>query len=164
MFAAGLESLRWLTSIQQSPEGHFVPIGSNGFYTRGGKKARFDQQPVEAYTMLSACLEALRLTEDPFWHREAHRAFEWFLGYNDLRTPLYDSVTGGCRDGLHPDRVNQNQGAESTISFLLSLLEMERVDPHIRTDWENKGRDKEQEPHNLSRSAVSNGVAVPLMK
>lgn len=124
MVDAGLKSLRWLADIQCAKSGHFVPIGNQGFYRRGEAKARFDQQPIEAQAMVSACLEAYRLTDDPGWYQEAQRAFEWFLGRNDLGLPLYDSLTGGCRDGLHPDRVNQNQGAESTLAFLLALVEM----------------------------------------
>jgi hypothetical protein len=104
--------------------GHFVPIGSNGFYHQGGKRARFDQQPVEAQAMVSACLEASRITGDKRWRREARRAFDWFLGRNDLNLPIYDPMTGGCRDGLHPDRANENQGAESTLAFLQALLEL----------------------------------------
>jgi hypothetical protein len=92
---------------------------------QGEEKARFDQQPVEACAMISACLEAQRLTGDERWFIEAKRIFGWFLGKNDLQTPLYDARTGGCRDGLHPDRVNENQGAESTLSFLMALLEMQ---------------------------------------
>ena len=121
---AALDSLAWLTSVQRAPEGHFVPVGSPGWYPRGGPRARFDQQPLEAQATLSACLEAHRLTGEGKWRREAERCFEWFLGRNDLKAPLYNPTTGGCRDGLHPERVNQNQGAESTLSFLLSLLEM----------------------------------------
>jgi glycosyltransferase involved in cell wall biosynthesis len=122
---AGLEALDWLSSIQRCEiNRHFVPIGSDGFYRRGGEKARFDQQPIEAAGAVSACLEAYRITGDGRWRREAWTAFDWFLGDNDLQLPLYDSVTGGCRDGLHPDRANENQGAESTLSFLMSLLEM----------------------------------------
>lgn len=122
----GLESLSWLAELQRSatPGGHFVPIGSDGFYRRGGERARFDQQPIEARAMVSACLEAYRGTGDERWRREAHRAFEWFLGRNDLGLPLYDPDTGGCYDGLHPDRVNENQGAESTLAFLQALLEL----------------------------------------
>ncbi len=74
--------------------------------------------------MVSACLEAFRITQDPFWSREAKLVFEWFLGRNDLGLPLYDSSTGGCNDGLHKDRVNENQGAESSLAFHLSLAEM----------------------------------------
>ena len=120
----GLESLSWLAGLQRADAGHFVPIGSNGFYARGGERARFDQQPVEAQAMVSACLEAHRITGDKRWRKEARRAFEWFLGRNDLHLPIYDPTTGGCRDGLHPDRANENQGAESTLAFLQSLLEL----------------------------------------
>jgi glycosyltransferase involved in cell wall biosynthesis len=125
MVSAGLESLDWLMETQRSEtNGHFVPIGSEGFYRQGGEKARFDQQPIEAAGAVSACLQAYRVTRDLRWRDRAWSAFNWFLGDNDLQVPLYDSVTGGCRDGLHPDRANQNQGAESTLSFLMALLEM----------------------------------------
>jgi glycosyltransferase involved in cell wall biosynthesis len=120
----GLESLRWLAAQQKSPAGHFRPIGSNGFHVRNGTRADFDQQPVEAQAMVSACLEAFRCTRDDSWWREARRAFEWFLGRNDLGIPLHDPSSGGCRDGLHHDRANENQGAESTLAFQLALAEM----------------------------------------
>jgi hypothetical protein len=126
MIEAGIESLRWLVAEQhQGDEEIFVPIGSSGFFTEGEEKARFDQQPVEACATISACLEAYRLTDEEYWLEEAQRVFRWFLGKNDLQVPLYDAATGGCRDGLHPDRVNENQGAESTLSFLMALLEMQ---------------------------------------
>jgi glycosyltransferase involved in cell wall biosynthesis len=121
----GLRSLRWLTEVQKAPTGHFRPIGSNGFYRQGHEPAQFDQQPIEAYATVSACLEAYRATENTDWLREARNAFEWFLGRNDLGLELYDTNTGGCCDGLMEDRVNQNQGAESTLAFLLSLAELE---------------------------------------
>jgi len=125
MVSAGLEALNWLTETQRcATNGHFVPIGSQGFYRQGDEKARFDQQPLEAAGAVSACLQAYRITRDSRWRSEAWSAFNWFLGDNDLQLPLYDSVTGGCRDGLHPDRANENQGAESTLSFLMALLEM----------------------------------------
>jgi glycosyltransferase involved in cell wall biosynthesis len=125
MLSAGLDSLDWLMETQRCPtNGHFVPIGSQGFYRRGGEQARFDQQPVEAAGAVSACLQAYRVTGDHRWRDAAGSAFNWFLGDNDLQLSLYDSETGGCRDGLHPDRANQNQGAESTLSFLMALLEM----------------------------------------
>jgi len=120
----GLKSLRWLASLQRTQAGHFRPIGSNGFCAKGGARADFDQQPVEAQAMVSACLQAFRATQDGAWSKEARRAFEWFLGRNDLGLPLYDSASGGCGDGLHADRVNENQGAESTLAFHLSLAEM----------------------------------------
>lgn len=125
MISAGLESLDWLLSVQRcEANGHFVPIGSQGFYRQNGERARFDQQPVEAAGAVSACLEAYRVTGDDRWRGEAWSVFKWFLGDNDLQLPLYDSATGGCRDGLHPDRVNENQGAESTLSFLTALAEI----------------------------------------
>jgi hypothetical protein len=125
MVSAGLESLDWLMATQRcETNGHFVPIGSQGFYRQGGEKARFDQQPIEAAGAVSACLQAYRVTGERRWRDQAWSAFNWFLGDNDLPISLYDSVTGGCRDGLHPDRANQNQGAESTLSFLMALLEM----------------------------------------
>jgi hypothetical protein len=125
MVSAGLESLDWLSLTQRCEiDGHFVPIGSEGFYRQDGGKARFDQQPLEAAGAVSACLQAYRTTGDSRWRSEAWSAFNWFLGDNDLQLPLYDSETGGCRDGLHPDRANENQGAESTLSFLMALLEM----------------------------------------
>jgi glycosyltransferase involved in cell wall biosynthesis len=124
MLQIGLRTLKWLSTVQTSPAGHFAPVGSNGFYQKGGVCARFDQQPIEAHSMIAACLEAFRVTNDPFWSQEARRAFEWFLGRNDVGLPLYDSTSGGCYDALHADRVNQNQGAESSLAFYLSLAEM----------------------------------------
>ncbi len=125
MVSGGLEALDWLMQAQRCETNHhFVPIGSQGFYHQGGEKARFDQQPIEAAGAVSACLEAYRITGDGRWRSEAWSAFNWFLGDNDLQLPLYDSATGGCRDGLHPERANQNQGAESTLSFLMAWLEM----------------------------------------
>jgi hypothetical protein len=120
----GLQALRWLTNLQMSEQGHFRPIGSNGFYRRGGTRANFDQQPVEAQATVSACLEAYRVTSDLWWYEQAQRAFDWFIGWNDLGLEVYSAETGGCRDGLHVDRVNRNEGAESTLAFLLSLAEM----------------------------------------
>jgi glycosyltransferase involved in cell wall biosynthesis len=123
-FDRGLDALRWLVKVQTSENGHFRPIGSNGFYQRGGARSTFDQQPIEAYAMVSACLEAYRATSDSWWYEQAHRAFDWFLGWNDLGLELHSINTGGCCDALHVDRVNMNQGAESTLAFLLSLAEM----------------------------------------
>jgi glycosyltransferase involved in cell wall biosynthesis len=120
----GLQALRWLAEIQTSEHGHFRPIGSNGFFRRRGTRANFDQQPIEAQAMVSACLEAHRVTAEPWWYEQAQHAFDWFLGWNDLGLELYAPNTGGCRDALHVDRVNNNEGAESTLAFLLSLAEM----------------------------------------
>ena len=129
MVDVGCESLKWLVAEQHRDDDHvFVPIGSRGFFAKGKEKARFDQQPVEACATVAACVEAYRVTGDSSWLEEAWSAFRWFLGENDLQVPLYDAATGGCRDGLHPDRVNENQGAESTLSFLMALLDMQTVE------------------------------------
>jgi hypothetical protein len=122
----GLNSLDWLVKIQQSEKGWIMPIGSMGFYSRGGEIAYFDQQPVEVYSLISASLDAYRATQELSWYHNADQAFEWFLGRNALGMPVYDDVTGGCRDGLHIDRLNENQGAESTLAFIQSLLEMQQ--------------------------------------
>jgi glycosyltransferase involved in cell wall biosynthesis len=129
MVSAGLEALDWLAIIQRCEiKGHFVPIGSHGFYSKKTEKARFDQQPIEACAAVSAYLQAYRATGKGRWRKEAWTAFNWFLGDNDLQIALYDPTTGGCRDGLHPDRANENQGAESTLSFLMALLEMRKLE------------------------------------
>lgn len=125
LIETGLASLRWLIDLQTSQYGHFQPIGSNGFYTKGFSRAFFDQQPIEAQSTVSACLAAFEVTGDEEWYRTSIRIFKWFSGFNDLGLPLYDQQTGGCRDGLHIDRVNQNQGAESTLSYLIALAELQ---------------------------------------
>lgn len=124
MVDAGMRSLEWLLTLQSSPEGHFAPVGSCGFYVRGGSRADFDQQPVEACATVSACLEAARVNPEKEWLGRARWAFNWFLGGNHLQHWLFDASTGGCRDGLHADRPNLNQGAEATLSFLLALQEL----------------------------------------
>ena len=126
MVDMGLRSLKWLLTIQ-TEEGHFVPIGNNGWYEKGGTKARFDQQPIEANAMIGACIEAYNITRDKTWFDNAVLCFNWFLGYNDLNMPLYDPKTGGCRDGLMADGINQNEGAESTLAWLLSLMTMQKL-------------------------------------
>ncbi len=125
--AIGLKSLEWLAKVQTAQGGHFSPIACHGFYERNSAKANFDQQPVEAQGMVSACLEAFRATQNPKWTQEAKRAFEWFLGRNELGLSLYDPSTGGCNDGLQINRLNENQGAESSLAFHLSLVEMNTI-------------------------------------
>jgi glycosyltransferase involved in cell wall biosynthesis len=122
----GMSSLRWLCEKQLSPEGRFRPIGSNGF-SRKGKTAVYDQQAIEAHSMVSAAVDAFVISNEVFWYEQAHLAFDWFLGRNDLGKPLYDASGGGCFDGLEEHKVNENQGAESIIAFLLSLAEMQRL-------------------------------------
>jgi glycosyltransferase involved in cell wall biosynthesis len=149
-YAIGMRSLRWLVSVQKSEHGWFRPIGSDGFFVRGQERAKFDQQPLEAHSTISACLEAYGATQDEFWLAEARNTFAWFLGKNDVGVELYDAATGGCRDALHVDRANLNQGAESSLAFLLSLAELmllehsliafreptdlDRVPPSVGTD------------------------------
>ncbi len=124
----GLETLEWLVEVQTSDDGYFIPIGSNGFYHRGKERSRFDQQPIEACCTVTACIEAYHITGDEKWRHSARQAFDWFLGRNDLQLSLYDPRTGGCRDGLHPDRANRNQGAESTLAFLIALMEINAME------------------------------------
>ena len=127
----GLRTLRWLADVQRAPDGHFRPIGSEGFFTKGQSPAQFDQQPLEAHSMVSAAIEAYRATDDHFWLDEARLAFEWFTGRNDLGIPVCDVSSGACCDGLHADRVNQNQGAESTLAYLLALAEMHLLEDSL---------------------------------
>ena len=126
MVDLGLKALRWLLTIQTENK-HFVPIGSNGWYERNGSRARFDQQPVEANAMVEACVEAFNVTRDQTWFENAVMCFNWFLGHNDLNMPLYDPKTGGCRDGLMANGINQNQGAESSLAWLLSLMTLQNL-------------------------------------
>jgi len=141
MIDVGKRSLEWLLNVQTNEEGMLSIVGSNGWYVRGGERAIFDQQPVEAHGLLDACIEAYHVTREQRWVDEAHRIFNWFLGDNELRTPLYDFTTGGCRDGLHTDRVNENQGAESTLAWLMSAslmhaLQMEQTLGPVQKDAE----------------------------
>jgi hypothetical protein len=121
---AGLRSLRWLMKLQTAGNGYFRPVGSQTFGDLRRQPRPFDQQPLEAAASIAACLAAWRADGDPAWKAHAARAFDWFLGSNDLETPLVDTDTGSCCDGLHPDRVNQNRGGESVLSYLLGLAEM----------------------------------------
>jgi glycosyltransferase involved in cell wall biosynthesis len=120
----GLQSLRWLMSLQTSSSGYFRPIGTKSFGRIRQKPEAFDQQPVEASATISACLAAWQADDDAEWPAGAMRAFSWFLGENDLQIPLVDPDTGSCSDGLHPDRPNENKGAESLLSYLLGLVEI----------------------------------------
>jgi glycosyltransferase involved in cell wall biosynthesis len=124
---AGLRSLRWLMALQTTPAGLFRPVGTEGFGEQRRQPRAFDQQPLEATAMISACLAAWRVDGDAEWKADAERAFAWFLGGNDLTLPLVDLETGSCRDGLHRDRANQNRGGESAVSYLLSLADMRQL-------------------------------------
>ncbi len=126
---AGLESLGWLMRKQISPEGFFRPIGTESFKEKGMPPRRFDQQPLEAAATISACLAAFRVDGDVRWRDRAELAFGWFLGVNDLATPLVDIENGTCRDGLQPGGTNENQGAESVLSYLFGLVEIRQIIP-----------------------------------
>ncbi len=128
----GLESLRWLIEIQLNEKGYFQPIGSDGWYVRGRNRAKFDQQPVSVCDAILACADAYRITGEEEWYNRAKLIFEWFFGRNDLGLSLYEPNTGGCYDALQVDRVNLNQGAESTLSFLISLTEIYRIENMVK--------------------------------
>jgi glycosyltransferase involved in cell wall biosynthesis len=124
---AGLRSLRWLMTQQTTSTGHFRPVGTAGFGELRKPPRAFDQQPLEATATISACLAAWRADDDAEWKTIATRAFSWFLGGNDLSVALVDRETGSCRDGLHPDRANENCGGESVVSYLLALAEIRQL-------------------------------------
>ena len=124
MVETGLRTLRWLLEVQTGEGGHLSVIGNDGWFTRGGEKAAFDQQPIEAMTLLHACIESYNMTQEKKWLSQAQRCLDWFLGRNDLGVAVYDFKTGGCRDALHPNGVNENQGSESTLAWLLALTAM----------------------------------------
>ena len=130
---AGLRALRWIMMLQTAENGFFRPVGSQSFGDLRRPPLAFDQQPLEATASISACLAAWRTDGAPSWKAHAVRAFEWFFGANDLATPLIDPDNGSCRDGLHPGRANENRGAESVISYLLSLVEMRSLDRCVDT-------------------------------
>ncbi len=120
----GIRSLRWLLDQQTAPEGHFSILGNQQPFSRDGRRSFFDQQPVELLGLIGACAEAYRSTGESEWLDHCERCMRWFLGDNDINTPIYDHKTGGCFDGLQFDGPNLNQGAESTLSWLISLMTM----------------------------------------
>jgi hypothetical protein len=124
---AGLKTLRWLMTQQTTIAGHFRPVGTAGFGEQRQRPRAFDQQPVEATATIAACLAAWRADGDAEWKAMARRAFAWFLGSNDLSAALVDPHTGSCRDGLHPDRANENRGGESVVCYLLGLAEIRQL-------------------------------------
>ena len=123
MVSLGISVLEWLRDIQLHPTaGWYAPVGNDGWFPKSGSKAQYDQQPLEAAAMIGACIEAYECTQGEEWIQLATICFDWYLGRNDRRSKLYDHASGGCRDGLEHDGVNENQGAESTLSYILSLL------------------------------------------
>ena len=152
----GLRSLRWLMSVQTTSSGCFRPVGSASFGKIRQLPNAFDQQPVEAWATISACIAAYGVSNGEEWSLEARRAFDWFLGKNDLQTTLIDPVTGSCSDGLHPDRANENKGAESVLSYLLSLVELRQFMAAAVT--------VESRPTLASKKLSSNGAGAELSR
>ncbi|WP_395646461.1 glycosyltransferase family 4 protein [Terricaulis sp.] len=124
MRAAGLATLCWLTEVHTAPSGVFRPVGSESFNRPHQPPLPFDQQALEAAAAIDACWAAFDVTGDAAWRREAHRAFAWYFGRNDLGLAPASSESGGCHDGLCPVGVNRNQGAESVLSFQLASCAM----------------------------------------
>jgi len=122
MLRQGLESLEWLVGLQLDGTGKVSLIGNRGWMEQGQGRARFDQQPVDAMALVEACAEAWRATQEPVWRDRARRFLWWFLGNNDTESLIYDFETGGCRDGLQSMGPNLNEGAESTLAWLTSLI------------------------------------------
>ena len=122
MMRIGKGALNWLIQVQTDPMGYFLPIGSNGFYTKNGISARYDQQPLEAAATIDACYQAFLLSGEAEWEHEVYRAYQWFHGANSEGHSLIDAATGGCMDGLLENDVNRNQGAESTLAYISSVL------------------------------------------
>jgi len=132
MLRQGMSSLQWLLDVQtDAAHGHLSLVGNAGWFTRGGKKARFDQQPLDVTALIDACHEALLATDETGdetgWRMAMEQCFAWFLGSNDLQESVYDFTTGGCHDGLHSTGINQNQGGESTVCWLLALHRMYEI-------------------------------------
>jgi uncharacterized protein YyaL (SSP411 family) len=120
------ETLEFLIKVQMI-NGIFVPIGNKGWYHKGGNRPVYDQQPIEAAHMIEATSSAYYLTGDKKYQNIANNVFNWFLGKNLKGVVLYDRSTGGCFDGINPEGSNLNQGAESTISYLLARTEIEKM-------------------------------------
>ncbi|MBN2067956.1 MAG: glycosyltransferase [Candidatus Diapherotrites archaeon] len=107
--------------------GMFVPVGQDGWLPSQGEKALFDQQPIEAGCMAEAALAAFNSTGKRIYAEDALVSFQWFLGKNTLKEPLFDSTMSACFDGLTKEAPNFNQGAESTIAFLMARLAVEEL-------------------------------------
>ena len=124
MYDTGIKSLKWLLKVQTAPDGHLSIIGNNGWLDINGNRSMFDQQPIEVKCLINACLDVYIATGDKKWFEESERCLSWFLGQNDLQLPVCDYKTGGCGDGLERQGINSNQGAESTLAWIISLINM----------------------------------------
>ncbi len=121
LVALGTSVLDWLLAAETGPDGRLRPVGNHGWWPRGGHPAPWDQQPVEPASLVFAAAAALEATGEARWAQAATRAYRWFLGANDHGVPLADPDRGACRDGLGADGANRNEGAESTLVWLLSV-------------------------------------------
>lgn len=133
MIEQGLRSLQWLLKQQTDENDRLNLIGNRGWMAQNGARAKFDQQPIDAMALVTACAEAYRYTKDLFWMRKMRWCLDWFLGNNVTESIVYDSTTGGCRDGLYANGANLNEGAESTLAWLISLLTINRLQQEAET-------------------------------
>lgn len=124
MYDTGIKALKWLLKVQTAPGGHLSIIGNKGWFDKDGNRSTFDQQPIEVKSLIDACLDIYIETGDKKWFEESERCLSWFLGHNDLGIPVCDYKTGGCGDGLESQGVNGNHGAESTLAWIISLINM----------------------------------------
>ena len=165
---AGTRAMRWLMTIQSSPKGNFRSVGTESFGNARCLPLAFDQQPVEAAATISACLAAWNVTHHPEWASGATSAFAWFLGRNDLATPLADPETGSCRDGLHRDRANENRGAESVLSYLLGVVEMRQFYRSIAIEQEKQAINLVRGDQSRAAVSVANRggsvVSIPVLE
>ncbi len=153
MVSLGIDVLEWLRDVQYNQSAEwFEPVGNQGWFPKSGSKAQYDQQPLEAAAMIGACIEAYECTHGEEWVQLATACFNWYLGQNDRQAKIYDHATGGCRDGLQKDSVNENQGAESTLSYILSLLALYNL-RGLTTS-----KDSEEEPEVESYSEEPTGA------
>jgi len=115
------ESTEFLESVTMS-KGFFCPVGNNGWFVKGMKAAEYDQQPVDTMAMTLLYYQIYQVTKKTEYLEKMFRCYQWYLGENSLRIPLFDHETKGCYDGLGETGVNRNQGAESTLSYWISHL------------------------------------------
>ena len=126
MVSTGLRVLDWLIGMQTAPEGHLRTIGNDGWWPRGGPRPRFDQQAISTTSLLLAADAAFEITGHARYRDAMEMAYGWFLGQNDAHAPVADPSSGACGDGIGPAGVSRNQGAESTLMWLMAL-------EHVRT-------------------------------
>lgn len=113
----GLDTLRWISNMQQAPSGHFRPVGSSSFGRAYERPIPFDQQPVEIWASIDAASAAYDLSGDPNWLTQAIQAYDWFSGANDRGVAVADPISGTSHDGINPRGLNRNEGAESVLAY-----------------------------------------------